>query len=137
MSLVMRILVIADDARFRSRLQGSLSRLGIEVEPCSCANQALQKLRDQPFDALVCDVTLPGTDGLSLIRGLRRRGFTLPCHMVGGAALSGTLELMRDAAWQVGAQSFSPKPINHHRLGAALTGKGIFQKRSMPRDRFT
>lgn len=89
------------------------------MEPVTCASEAMQRLRHCPYDALVCDVVLPGTDGLSLIQGLRREGFTLPCHVISKTDSA----LIRAAAWEVGAQSFFPKPVNHHQLGATLTGK--------------
>ena len=125
----MRVLLIDDDGMLRKGLTGSLARLGIDVEPVACANEAMQKLRRQPYDALVCDVVLPGTDGLSLIQGLRREGFTLPCHVISKTDSA----LMRAAAWEVGAQSFFPKPVNHFQLGATLTGNRATSKRAMPK----
>ena len=125
----MRVLLIDDDGMLRLGLAGSLARLGLEVEPVACANEAMQRLRSQPFDAVVCDVVLPGTDGLSLIQGLRREGFTLPCHVISKTDSA----LMRAAAWEVGAQSFFPKPVNHFQLGATLTGSRTTAKRSLPK----
>lgn len=125
----MRVLLIDDDGMLRLGLAGSLARLGLEVEPVACANEAMQRLRSQPFDAVVCDVVLPGTDGLSLIQGLRREGFTLPCHVISKTDSA----LMRAAAWEVGAQSFFPKPVNHFQLGATLTGSRATAKRSLPK----
>ena len=125
----MRVLLIDDDGMLRLGLAGSLARLGLEVEPVDCDNEAMQRLRSQPFDAVVCDVVLPGTDGLSLIQGLRREGFTLPCHVISKTDIA----LMRAAAWEVGAQSFFPKPVNHFQLGATLTGSRATAKRSLPK----
>lgn len=125
----MRVLLIDDDGRVRKGLAGSLTRMGMEVEPVACANEAMQRLRSQVYDALICDVVLPGTDGLSLIQGLRREGFTLPCHVISKTDSA----LMRAAAWEVGAQSFFPKPINHYQLGATLNGSRIAAKRSLPK----
>ncbi|MBN9416735.1 MAG: response regulator [Candidatus Eremiobacteraeota bacterium] len=125
----MRVLLIDDDGMLRKGLTGSLARLGIDVEPVACANEAMQRLRRQPYDALVCDVVLPGTDGLSLIQGLRREGFTLPCHVISKTDSA----LMRAAAWEVGAQSFFPKPVNHFQLGATLTGSRAQAKRALPK----
>lgn len=103
--------------------------MGIEVDLVTCANEALRALRNQDYDALICDVVLPGTDGLSLIQGLRRAGFTLPCHVISSTDSA----LMRAAAWEVGAQSFFPKPLNYFQLGAALTGAKVPHKPSLPR----
>lgn len=106
-----------------------MNRLGIDVDMVSSANEALKLLRSQAYDALICDVVLPGTDGLSLIQGLRRAGFTLPCHVISSTDSA----LMRAAAWEVGAQSFFPKPVNHFQLGATLTGTKAPHKRSLPK----
>jgi len=125
----MRVLLIDDDGILRRGLASSLGRLGIEVEPVACANEAIQRLRRDSYDALVCDVVLQGTDGLSLIQGLRREGFTLPCHVISKTDSA----LMRAAAWEVGAQSFFPKPVNNYQLGALLTGSRAAAKRALPK----
>jgi len=125
----MRVLLIDDDGMLRKVLSGNLARLGIEVEPVACANEAMHRVRRQSYDALICDVVLPGTDGLSLIQGLRREGFTLPCHVIS----KNDSALLRAAAWEVGAQSFFVKPVNHHQLGAALTGSRAVRKRLLPK----
>ncbi|MFN8608881.1 MAG: response regulator [Vulcanimicrobiota bacterium] len=125
----MKVLLIDDDGLFRRGLKSSLSRLGIEVEMLSCAHEAMRRLRSTAYDALICDVVLPGTDGLSLIQGLRRAGFSLPCYVISSTDTA----LMRAAAWEVGAQSFFPKPVNHFQLGAALAGLRAPCKRSLPK----
>ena len=124
----MRVLLVDDDGMLRQGLKASLSRLGIEVEPVACANEAMLRLRRELYDALICDVVLPGTDGLSLIQGLRREGFTLPCHVISSTDTA----LMRAAAWEVGAQSFFAKPVNHFELGKTLIGKRLPAKRRLP-----
>ena len=55
-----RVLVIDDDAGFRETLCEFLALEGVEVEIACDAQDAVGKLRDQRFDAVLSDVMMPG-----------------------------------------------------------------------------
>jgi DNA-binding NarL/FixJ family response regulator len=81
-----RVGLVDDHAMFREGLGGALSREeGIQVVfEASDARSLLRRL-DQPivdFDVLLVDISLPGSDGISLVRELRRRGQTQPCILL-------------------------------------------------------
>ena len=67
------LLVVDDDERIRGLLQKFLIRNGFLVSVARDATQARRLLTGLEFDMLVLDVMMPGEDGISLTRDLRRR----------------------------------------------------------------
>lgn len=74
----MRILVVEDDRRTAAFIQKALAAEGWAVDVLSDGAEGLQALGTTPFDAAVLDVMLPGRDGLSVLRQLRRLGRHTP-----------------------------------------------------------
>ena len=66
------LLVVDDDERIRGLLQKFLVRNGFLVSTARDAAQARRLLGGLEFDMLVLDVMMPGEDGISLTRDLRR-----------------------------------------------------------------
>ena len=67
------LLVVDDDERIRGLLQKFLIRNGFLVSAARDAAQARRILGGLDFDLLVIDVMMPGEDGISLTRDLRRK----------------------------------------------------------------
>jgi two-component system, OmpR family, phosphate regulon response regulator OmpR len=70
------LLVVDDDDRIRDLLKQYLTRAGFRVTTASDAAAARRLLEMLDFDLLILDVMMPGEDGLSLTRWVRKRGFT-------------------------------------------------------------
>lgn len=70
-TLVMRTLLVEDDAAQRTRLHTVLVELGLEVESYERAERALMEHARQPFELLVIDWVLPEMSGLQLCRKIR------------------------------------------------------------------
>lgn len=70
----MQILVAEDDERLRRHLVQALREVGHEVAATSDGLDALRLLTERVFDAAVLDITMPGMDGVSVIREARDRG---------------------------------------------------------------
>jgi two-component system, OmpR family, phosphate regulon response regulator OmpR len=66
------LLVVDDDERIRGLLQKFLIRSGFLVSVARDAAQARRLLAGLDFDMLVLDVMMPGEDGISLTRDLRK-----------------------------------------------------------------
>ena len=67
------ILIVDDDERIRSLLQKFLSRNGFWVTAARDAAHARKLLDGLEFDLIVMDVMMPGEDGLTLTRDLRKK----------------------------------------------------------------
>jgi len=66
------LLVVDDDERIRGLLQKFLIRNGFLVSAARDAAQARRLLAGLEFDMLILDVMMPGEDGITLTRDLRR-----------------------------------------------------------------
>ncbi|MGL5012220.1 MAG: response regulator [Paracoccaceae bacterium] len=67
------LLVVDDDERIRGLLQKFLIRHGFLVTTAKDAAQARRLLAGLEFDMIVLDVMMPGEDGVTLTRELRKR----------------------------------------------------------------
>jgi len=63
-----KILFVEDDERLRDVLLEAAEMEEYDAQGVSTAEAAVERLRAEPFDILVTDVTLPGMSGLDLLR---------------------------------------------------------------------
>jgi two-component system OmpR family response regulator len=70
--------VVDDEPFLCDAVAASLRFLGFAVTTAQNGTEALRLARDRPFDLLVLDVMLPGTDGFDVVRRLRRDGSRVP-----------------------------------------------------------
>ena len=68
----MRILVVEDYPPLRRSLTKGLKEVGHTVDATGDGNEARWFLEEFEFDILVLDLMLPGMDGLSILRWLRK-----------------------------------------------------------------
>ncbi len=74
----MRVLVVEDDATIAGFVVKGLREAGFAADHAKDGRLGLAMALEQPYDAAIVDVMLPGLDGLSLIRTLRERGRQTP-----------------------------------------------------------
>lgn len=67
-----RLLLIDDDEHLAAPLAAYLRRFDLQLEAEVRPQAGLERLRAEPFDALILDVMMPGMDGFELCRRLRR-----------------------------------------------------------------
>jgi two-component system response regulator AtoC len=70
----MRLLIVVDDAEVRQSLARLLGESGYVVETEADPERALARAGAEEFELILCDVKLPGMDGLSFLRRLRADG---------------------------------------------------------------
>ena len=69
-----RVLVVEDDAHIRDLIVLHLGLEGLETEAIGDGTQALARLVEESYDLIVLDLMLPGTDGVSICKAIRRGG---------------------------------------------------------------
>jgi two-component system OmpR family response regulator len=74
----MRVLVAEDEAILQRELSRALSEAGYAVDSADTGDGADFLARTEDYDAVVLDLGLPRVDGLTLLRGWRRTGLTVP-----------------------------------------------------------
>ena len=113
-----RILLVDDDTALLDALPEAL-RLrmdGIQIDTSETAVDALERIRDIDYDAIVSDIKMPGMDGLALLHELRELRPTTPTLMITG---HGERELAVQAL-RGGAYDFVQKPIDRDYFVASL-----------------
>ncbi|HTR00674.1 MAG TPA: response regulator [Candidatus Acidoferrum sp.] len=78
----MRLLIVEDDDDLRAVLQGAMSQSDFEVDTAKDGLQALQMLQGANYDLAIIDLGLPQMDGMTLLRNLRRKTYSLPVLIV-------------------------------------------------------
>ena len=68
------VLVVEDDRHIRDLIALHLGLEGLECTLIGDGREALDRLAGTPFDLVVLDLMLPGVDGLTLCKALRRTG---------------------------------------------------------------
>lgn len=69
----MRLLVIEDEPKVARFLERGLKQQSYAVDVAFDGNEGLQLAGENPYDLIVLDVMLPGIDGFTVLRELRRR----------------------------------------------------------------
>lgn len=81
-----RILVIEDDDSTRDYVVKGLREAGFIVDSSAQGNEGLYMATTGPFDAIVLDRSLPGLDGLSVLKALRATGDATPVIILSAIA---------------------------------------------------
>ena len=81
-SCASRVLVVDDDPELLQFLQDEFSQQGLDCSSANCGGDALLKLRQESFDLVVLDWSLPDFDGTDICRRLRSSGDTTPVLML-------------------------------------------------------
>jgi CheY-like chemotaxis protein len=84
-----RIVFVDDDADYLTLYGKMLEKVGCEVIPAASAHEGYREVFRSRPDALICDLAMPGEDGFSLIRRIRReQGLGLPLPALALTSLS-------------------------------------------------
>ena len=111
-----RILIVDDDADTRTSLAAIARREGWEVREAQTAAEALATLRAEGAELVLCDLMMPGIDGIEMLRRLRATGDNVPFIMVTGhASVDSAVEALR-----LGAFDYLSKPVRLAVLRAAF-----------------
>jgi two-component system response regulator AtoC len=107
-----RILIADDDDALRESLELVLSAEGYEVVTARDGEAALALLEAQPVDLVLCDLRMPGLDGLALLPQIVRRLPGVPVVLMsayGSADLA--VEAMQRGAYDYLAKPFQPSEV--------------------------
>ena len=107
-----RVMIVDDDAEMRALLRDALEREGFRVREQPAGDQLMPLVAEWLPDAVVLDKEMVGTNGLDLLRDIRRRHPGMPVVLVtafGGAAVEAE-------ALRLGAAYYMDKPFRVSRL---------------------
>ena len=69
-----RVLVVEDERNIRDLVCLHLGLEGYECVPIADGKEAMALATEKPFDLIILDLMLPGVDGVTITRALRRHG---------------------------------------------------------------
>lgn len=124
------ILVVDDDTRLRELLHKYLSDNGYRVTTADGAAEARQHMAGLRFDLIVLDVMMPGEDGVTLTKDLRRTS-DVPILLL--TAKSEAED--RIHGLEAGADDYLPKPFEPREL--LLRIEAVLRRASPPEDTVT
>jgi two-component system OmpR family response regulator len=112
----MRLLVVEDEQRLAAGLRKGLEAEGFAVDVVHNGTDGIWMARENPFDAIILDVMLPGANGYQVCRTLRSEGNWTPILML----------TAKDGVWDevegldTGADDYLAKPFSYAVLIARL-----------------
>lgn len=124
-----RLLIVDDEPTICWGFREFLSEEGHQVQIASSAEEALKLSGRERFDAVVLDVRLPGTDGLSALGELRRRTKNAPIIII---TAFGDLDIAVQAISE-GAFDYLPKPFDLEDA-AAIVRRALLSRHPVERE---
>ncbi len=107
-----RLLVVDDDNLVRQTFTMALKDEGYDVDCAASAREAMERLLQQVYDIMICDVFMPGENGLDLLQKSREFYPDMPVVLI---TAYGSIELARNAL-SSGASDFITKPCSANDL---------------------
>lgn len=133
------ILIVEDDTTFAVMLQTWLSKKKFSVVSVSGIAAAKKTLIESSVDLVLCDLRLPGGDGIDLLEWVSNRNVNVPLIvMTSYAAIPSAVQAMK-----LGARDYISKPVNPEDLlqkinevfnAGVKTGKQIPVSESVPEE---
>jgi two-component system, LuxR family, response regulator FixJ len=128
----MPIYIIDDEPEMCRSLSLLLATSGVPARSFGSADLFLDTLDALPIGIIICDVIMPGSSGIALVRALPQRDRPDPVIVIAGHA---DVPLAVDAL-KAGAYDFIEKPFEASVIGAAVAGaRALLQDRIADRNR--
>jgi DNA-binding response OmpR family regulator len=127
MAATMRLLIVEDEQRLAAGLRKGLEAEGFAVDVVHSGTDGIWMAQENPFDAIILDVMLPGADGYDVCRTLRREGNWTPILIL--TAKDGIIDEVQGL--DTGADDYLSKPFAHAVLVARL--RALLRRGTRPR----
>lgn len=103
-----RVLLVDDETSFLEALSERLRIRGLEVVCATSGQEALEKVEETTFDAVILDLAMPGLDGIETLRRLHEMQPELQVMILSGRA---TVQTAVEAT-RLGATDIFEKPTD-------------------------
>ncbi len=107
-----KILIIDDERSIRNTLKDILTYESHDVDLAQDGFEGLEKIKENKFDIILCDIKMPKMDGLEVLGKIVELGVDTPVVMISG---HGTVDTAVEAI-KKGAYDFIEKPLDLNRL---------------------
>jgi len=111
-----RLLIVDDEEAYRNLLSERFSMVGCSVTLSATGEDALERMKAEPFDVGILDIRMPGMDGIDLFKKSREyQPLTEIIFLTGQATVDVAIEAMK-----LGAYDFLTKPCQLSELQAVI-----------------
>ncbi len=107
-----RVLLVDDEQEFTQVLSQRMESRGVGVDTAASGDEALQKAKSAPYDAIILDLAMPEMDGIETLKHLLEVNPDLQVILLTGYA---TVEKGIEAV-KLGAMDFLAKPAEIEKL---------------------
>jgi DNA-binding NtrC family response regulator len=103
-----KVLLVDDEEDFLEVMEDRLRARDMEVTTCRSAEEALKKIKEQSFDAILLDFMMPGMDGMHALKEIKAKNPESQIILLTGhATIEKSVEAMK-----LGATDFLEKPAD-------------------------
>lgn len=106
------ILLVDDEEQFLKVLSQRLEGRGMKVETSESGEDAIKKVREKEFDAIILDLAMPGINGIETLKRIRSENPEMQIIMLTG---HGSVEKGVEAI-KAGAVDFLEKPADLNKI---------------------
>lgn len=107
-----QVLVVDDEPIIRQTLAQALTSIGHDVKTAINGEDALQALADHPVELVLCDLKMPGMDGMELVSNIAQRYPQIQVIMISAhGTVTNAVEAMK-----LGAVDFIQKPFTPNEI---------------------
>jgi len=117
------ILIVDDDEAIRSMLYDLLCE-EYECDTASMAEEALQYLEVERYDAILTDIAMPGLTGVELLKKIQEHDSITPVILISGKGSEQAQALV-----ELGAFAYVTKPFNLDEIEEVIE-RAVRQKQS-------
>lgn len=126
-----KILVVDDEEVIRLSYLRALAGESCKVEAVRNGSDALQMMRQHPFDVVLLDQRMPGIDGMSVLKTIKEKWPDSEVIMITGYP---AVESAKEAV-TLGAYDYLAKPIGPDDVINAANGAMLHKKWALHHDR--
>ena len=113
-----KILLVDDEVVFTTNMSKLLTNRGYKVTAANSGDAAIQALEKENFDVVVLDLKMPGMDGLTTLKEIKKLGlFTETLILTGHGSIDTALEAIK-----LGAYDYLTKPCEIDDLLGKIEG---------------
>jgi two-component system, OmpR family, alkaline phosphatase synthesis response regulator PhoP len=109
-----KVLAVDDQVHIVRLIQVNLERNGYQVVTAYDGEQALEKVKEENPDLIVCDVMMPRKDGFEVLREVKADPTTRDIPFIMLTAKAQDADVFR--GWSSGVDAYLTKPFNPQEL---------------------
>ena len=113
------VLIVEDDQALRDLLAEALPDFGLLCDTARDGNEALRKLEERPFDAVLLDVLMPDKEGIETLVEIKRGWPATKVIIVSGGGRMRAEEVL-ELAGSFGADESLRKPVTPTVIAATI-----------------